>query len=404
MRQLTIAFIVIIAALGSALGQSTPTRKPSASGPTHAGIGSAQAKPSPPQPKFLGASLDLSQASLGPDFRGHDIIAIFEAIKTSPALKEKSEFESTAAFEARRAGIVEQPLFGRLTPSGYFGFVISEEPVLAPQFKYDADSQTLAITLEGSNQRFIMDRDEPTLNGILIQRIVRNRDSYVGSNAFGASGEVRRTYSEEYGVAFSQNNWLFGGSERLRPRFTYLMAMSPDQARAIKVDAKLLLVCRLSPPWFRHGAHGHDATISEPYETLIGDSYLQAAPEQLWVFNQKTGEVIRKLSAASVAGEVDEQFSLRLRQTPLLLDVSPSSISSITIAIDDGPSKSEVLLGAKTFAAKHKIVLTLEYPRSLSDIALTLNGKQFTPNWSKDASQIGSYESIHSATAVITVP
>jgi hypothetical protein len=72
---------------------------------------------------------------------------------------------------------------------------------------------------------------------------------------------------------------------------------------SLKPDAKLLLVCRLTEPWLRTTASGHDPTFSEPFETIVGESYLQVIPEQLWVFNSRTGEVVRKVAAASVGTE-----------------------------------------------------------------------------------------------------
>ncbi len=48
-----------------------------------------------------GVRMDLTRTNLGSNFVGHDITAVFDAIKNSPALKEKSEFESTSAFETR---------------------------------------------------------------------------------------------------------------------------------------------------------------------------------------------------------------------------------------------------------------------------------------------------------------
>jgi len=402
MRQLSI-ILVILMAVGSAQAQSKSAQNSRTPSQSHAAT--PPAKPKQPQPEFLSRSLDLDQTSVGPDFHGHDITVIMAAIKDSPALKEKSEFESTSAFETRRAGFVEKPLYGTVTPNAYLGFIVGEESIITPSFKYDADSQTLMVTLTAGTERFIMDKDKPTLDDVLIRRIVRDKDSYIGSNAFVAKVEIRRTYSEEYGVAFPEDSLLFRGTERYGRTFTYLLATSPDEARALKADAKLLLVCRLSQPWFRQSAHGHDATIDEPYETIIGDNYLQVEPEQLWIFHQQTGEVIRKLSSSSLASESGDQFKLKLRQTPVLLEVSPASISSMKIAIDDDPGSSDVISpGTKTFAAKHKIVLTLECPRSLSDISFKLNGKPYVPDWTKDATRIGGYESIHSATAVITAP
>jgi hypothetical protein len=224
--------------------------------------------------------------------------------------------------------------------------------------------------------------------------------------------EVSTTYSEEYGVAISPGNWLFRGQDIdifFPQTFTYLLSMTPDQARAVKADAKLLLVCRLTPPWYHHGAHGHKATIDAPYETTVGDDYLQIVPEQLWVFNKQTGEVLRKLSESVAAGEANEQLDLKFRNTPLLLEITAGRTSLLlTVAIDGGPEETEVIKDATTmaFGAKRRIVLTLNHPESLSDTGIRVNKKPYVPNWSKDAVPTGirNQEQIFSATAIITAP
>ena len=194
--------------------------------------------------------------------RGHDITAIFRAIKKSSALPAKSEFESTAAFDTKRAAFVDRQLYGTLKPSDYLGFVADDTPT---EFKYDADSQILTVTLTDSPERFMLENDDyPTLDSVLVRRIVLSRDRYIGGNAFGAKVVVTRTNSQEYGVAFNQNNWLFPSSENYPPTFSYQFAIGPEEARATKANAKLLLVCRLSDPWLRRSAHGDNPTINSP--------------------------------------------------------------------------------------------------------------------------------------------
>lgn len=258
-----------------------------------AGTADGQSKPVRTARSFLVTPFDLSQTSLSPDFHGHDITAVFKAIKNSPALQEKSEFESTSAYQTRVAGFTQEVLYGSVTPNGYFGFI-----VFAPEIKYDADSQTLAVTLRG----FAYSSD-PKLDEVLIQDIDR-KDSYIGSNAFGAQVEVESTYSENYGVLFNQGNWLFGGTKPADPlngrHFTYLMPMAPDEAKAFKANVRLLLVCRLSPPWYRQTSVRNAPTLDFPHDYHVEQNYLQAEPEQLWIFDQQTGEVIRKLPESTL--------------------------------------------------------------------------------------------------------
>jgi PDZ domain len=329
-RRLYVGILLLSLSVGAS-GQSKPVRSNQTARPATAKA-PAKAKPEAPKPlpetkapppKYLTVPLDLGQTNLGADFVGHDITAVFETIRNSPALKEKSEFESTSAFQRRRSGFSDQPLFANVTPTGFFAFVV-EGVVYAPQFKYDADAQMLAVALSAQTVSFTMDKDKPTLDGVRIRRINIDRDSYIGSNAYGAKIKVDRTYASEFGVAFNQGNWLFRTAERYSlQQFSYLLAIGPDEAKALKADLKLLLVCRLTDPWFRHSAHGHDPTVTEPYETLVDENYLQISPEQVWIFNSRTGEVVRKLSESSIAADQDQQLSLKLRQTPLLLEVTP---------------------------------------------------------------------------------
>jgi hypothetical protein len=398
----SIVALLILAVSASASGQSKPQPKAQ---PSPRSAAKAATKPVVLKPNYLAVPLDLSQTNLGHDFVGHDIAAVVEAIKNSAALKEKSEFESTTEFENRRAAFIGQPLYASVAPNSYLAFVVDEDPILHPMFKYDADSQILMVELAGRAQTFFMDKERSTLDGVLIRRSLLDRDSYVGSNAFGAKVEVERAYFEEYGVVFSPGSWMFQASEGFDREFEYLLPMGPDEARALKADAKIVVVCRLAPPWYHEGAHGHDPTISDPYESKVGDNYLQVVPEQIWIFNHGSGEVIRKISESSLASERDGQFRLRLRQTPVLLEISSETISLGQVAVDDGPATIEDFSNStKKFGAKRKIVLTLETPQSLSDVILKVNGKPFAPDWKKDSTSIGNQEFIHSATVVITAP
>jgi hypothetical protein len=109
--------------------------------------------------------------------------------------------------------------------------------------------------------------------------------------------KVDRTYSEDFGVAFAPDMWVFA-SRGLSRMFKHRLAMGPEEAREFKPDAQLLFVCHLIQPWMGYSVSGHDPTFSQPHETLVGESYLQVVPEELWVFNSRTGEVIQKYSSS----------------------------------------------------------------------------------------------------------
>ena len=271
---------------------------------------------STPTRKYLVTGLNLTESNVGLNFHGHDIIAVFKAVEKSPALKEKGEFESSSTFETRRAGFLNRPFYGDLSPNDYFGFVVpSGDIISSPEFKYDADTQTLAITLEGHSKELIEFKKlielpiteyvPHLLDTILIRRTAVNHGkSYMASNAFGAKVRVHEASWDEYGIAFEPASWLFP-SPSGSPSFTYKLKMTPDEARALEPYAKLMLICRLAEPWLKSSAGGGDATFDEPYQNFVGEKYLVVNPEQLWLFNVKTGEVVRKLSASSVPRDED---------------------------------------------------------------------------------------------------
>jgi hypothetical protein len=397
--------LLMVLLLGSlAFGQAKPTAKPKPR--TAHPAAPAASKPSVPKVTYLGSPLDLATANLGPGFQGNDISAIYEAIKNSAALKPKSEFETTTQYEARRKSFADQPIMGTLTLASALAFIVStDSPIYGAQFKYDADSQTLAFTLEGRSMTFYLDSVHPELDTILIRSTELDSGTYIASNAFGAKVKVDKTYSRDNGVAFAKDNWLFKSSESYSRKFTLLFTMTPDQARAVKENGRVLLICKLVDPWFSETVHGHEAKIDEPYDTTVSDNYLQAVPLQLWIFNQKTGEVLSRISELSVAKAQDEQLAIKLKQTPLLLEVSAGTTFLYTVSIDGQPGKLEHSDGkTKEFGARSKIVFTVEYPRNLLDYSFKLNGKPYEPDWQKDSTKIGNYESIRSATAVISLP
>jgi hypothetical protein len=388
-----------------AVGQSQPVAKPKPQ--------AAHQKPraiSKPAPtvNFLAGPLDLNTSNLGPNFQGNDISALYHAIKIAPALKEKSEFETTIQFVARRQGFTDKPILGTLTAKDSLAFLLpSEFRFGGPRFEYDADSQTLEFALDGNSMTLFLDSQHPDLDTIRIKSTIIDTGKYMASNAFGAKVEIEKTFSQDNGIAFSKNSWLFRTSPNPYVReFKHLFSMPPEQARTLKQEGRLLLICRLENPWFRETVHGHEAKMDEPYQTTVSDYYLQAVPEQLWIFNQRTGEVLSKLTATVVSDGEDEQLKIKLKQTPLILEVSSARMDICTVSIDEQANKRDVLdnKGPKMFRAQHKIVFKVDNPNSLSGFTFKLNGKTYTPDWQEDSMMIGNNEIIKSATVVITLP
>ena len=333
-------------------------------------------------------------------YKGNDIEAVFNAIKASPTLKDKSEFETSSEFQKRVSSFSQTPILGELTAQQSLAFAL-EPDSYSVTFKYDADLQIMTVEMRGRPEQFLLDKDKAKLNTIRIRSFIRSEKSYVATNGFGAEVAVKDTYSEDYGLTFPDHSWPFAESVGYQLSFKYLLPLDPQTARSFKDDGRVLLIFHLDSPWFRHTVNGQDATIDYPYKTTTGENYIVGLVEQIWFYSESTGQIYKKITM----GAADDQMELRMRQTPILLDVSTSEPLMYEVSIDDGPSTTEVLTSSKlSIAAKHTLKLTLQHPRELSTVKLLLNGKTYIPDWHKDSTRIGSVEFIRSAALEISVP
>ena len=86
---------------------------------------------------------DISQNTLSPNFVGHDIIEIYNALKKVKKPVSKDEFETTAAYRQRVEQERSKPFLGTLAINSLFAF--ESESLEAT---YDADNQVMDISLK----------------------------------------------------------------------------------------------------------------------------------------------------------------------------------------------------------------------------------------------------------------
>lgn len=304
MNKLLIPSTFVCALFGlNAQGQSSHPRHPVP----------APKQASEPRSGYLTEAVDLNSTNVGPDFKGHDIEAVVEAIQTSHSLSPKSEFETTAAYEARRDSVSNQPLFGSVTPTSLFAFVFDSEIPQSPLLGYDADSQIMMLRLRAMDHQFLLESDQPTLATIPVKLSNVRSEKYLGSNAFGATREVEKISAEEYGLAISRDAWFFSGNKNNDLDFMYFFQVPLDQAQAFKKEHEIVLICRLAAPWLHRDVHGHDATLSDPNQSLIEERDLAVTPLRIWVVNKETGAVVRDISQFSQAKDLPNQQRLAKR-------------------------------------------------------------------------------------------
>jgi len=296
MRKASIIITLLLGALAPAYAQ---TAQPKTNQPAQHTARNASTRPVSAHQKYLTTPMDLGLMNLGPNFMGQDIKAVFDAIKNAPALKEKSEFETTADFEKRRAGFMEKPLYANLEPWSPMGFVVGEAILSDQKFEYDADSKTLTLTFTPSTDYLGSGLHQPPLHSIPVRTTRVGQRSYTGTNAFGAVVDVDSKSYVQYGI-LNHDTWLFSTGKYGNPERKYSVQMTPDEAKVLETAPKLLVICHLVSPWLREEAGWDDATLDVPIAVHTQYNYIQAIPEQLWIFNQKTGVVYAKLTASNI--------------------------------------------------------------------------------------------------------
>ena len=226
-------------------------------------------------------AFDAKRETLGPHFAGHNIVAIAYALEHSPYLKDKSQFESTAAYQARLAKFTEHTIAGGLMPSGELGFVLRDKDLSdgGYSFTYAADEGVASLSITSPIQA---------------AETRQHLRDYVAGNAFNAKVRVSEWVHDLYILESSKNGIVHVN-----------MKMSPAEARSLKESGRLLVVCHLIAPWILSDSSYMEPTIDSPVELTVRKHVLQVEIDQVWVFDQRTGRIIQKRESSDLSGMCD---------------------------------------------------------------------------------------------------
>ena len=205
------------------------------------------------------------------------------AVAAFAGLTPKSEFETTAQFEARQA----QALGGSGGP-----LIIEKAPENRDYFRYDADAQVLRISSYafdntnfptwdafyslGLDQRFKVSTGGNI--DIVISSNERATGSYRGQNSFGANAtveEVTRTVK----AIFERGPEWGRGPEALFPGEGDVgqLSMTPDEARLLKPSLRIALVVAPFAPYVVRGTNPYGRpSLQSPKQVTIDFTILMA--------------------------------------------------------------------------------------------------------------------------------
>ena len=329
---------------------------------------------------------DIDASNVGPDFAGHDVVAILKAAGAAEP-ESKSEFETSSQYLERIASFQQAALFGSVKSDSYLAFIDAKFAVDDDSDEragsgfifghYDADKQLFDVTVVGGQN---LGKD-----AIAIRTVKVGQRVYTATNAFGAKINVTAKDFLKYGLATEPGSWVFPEPHGSFPAFKRSIAMPPEKARVFLPHARVLFVCKLSHDhWSLNSHRVKAATFDSPDVSNIEKSYLHVKLEQIWVFDEPTGAVIRKFSSAS--NESDDVA--RLKKFPLALKLSVKTASEVQnglvfVAVDDGKEEMvPVTDKGPTLYADKKIQLRWLVPPDLdlSRLILHVNGSLYLPS------------------------
>lgn len=249
---------------------------------------------------YITGPVPLDRTVLGPHFLGHDIRAVVRRIEESPLSKPKSEFETTAQYAARMSAFRDkdfQCVF--IIPNKTDAYGTSQ------QFSYDADGQTLTSSVSFALMRIPEVASLPGHHGFLMIRADQKREEhYVGVNAFGVRRNVTRSYDDTYELILADTNGIFGPSGEgayEASEAPIRLPMGADQARDLKPNLQIAIVCTVTSPRVYEDFETENATVTSPSEDHTRARFIAIRPDQVWVFDRRTGRIVLRMVGADSA-------------------------------------------------------------------------------------------------------
>jgi hypothetical protein len=307
--------------------------------------------------------------NITPNFMGDDIETFFQS-----SAAPKSEFETTAQYEARRnaARMTGRPL------------TLLLDDARAGTFTYDADTGMMTATIPTSKVFFILEQDRPTHTVIKVHKVDRQKDEYVGQNAYGAGRRIERLRSDLYGVVINQS---FNA--------TLVFPLDSTTARETKPYLHLGFACMVSSETPLKNLTSHDPTVTDPYDIAILEHYVPVTISEFFVFDARTGVALLRFHPNDSA-DVGLQTQSRRKLYPLELQISEAGI--VDVQVDGG--KEEMFHGSLIRAKRQiRLKLTTQY----SQPSFIPNGSPYSPRWQVFNKNLGSFSVFDHAEAVITI-
>ncbi len=329
-----------------------------------------------PRPRYFQGAVPSGKDPLGPTFLGHDVRVLVAEIDRTIAARPKSEFETSAQYKSRLNSFHAQdwrrvtvlPIEEDSPDRLYYN---SQGRV---RFQYDADRQIMTGRIEPSANAGLLNDNSNAKQGFRLQKDCLAAGHYVGSNSFGTSALVKKIACKEYILTFERSSELFEKTESYSENVVAKLEipMAPQEAMSQKASLRVALVFRVSDATVHRRNFLTKPTIADPYETAELHRFLVVDPEELWVFDFRTGRIITRVGGETKAKP--DPLPVMLSDPPPMSGNSgiaggfngggPGTIGGMIESIPTAaPPPKRIRVGANTQAANIGKMVRPTYPK-----------------------------------------
>jgi hypothetical protein len=243
-------------------------------------------------------AFNLNAATLPPNFTGTDPAAVWELLKTSPALKGKSEFETEREYKDRLEHGPSPVLSAGVTAADPIAFMTSTSPG-ALEVTYDAEHREYQFGVETNHIDLLGGAKSESIPATSLRFKIDRESNYAGENAMGATVQVARTSATEFLLAPrpfrslpKKVNYPFESS-----KLSIKLPLPPEEARHYAKDNfRVLIIGTLERPYTGDGFLSGQPTFSDPNELYVTQNVLYVRVQAVWVYEIKTGQILAKFS------------------------------------------------------------------------------------------------------------
>ena len=257
--------------------------------------------------------LDPNATKVTPDYRGHDVEAIYESVSKifSRRNVEKDEYEKTVDFQKRLATfkktLSEKPLYGNLKFGSTLALALTQDAEFgfSARCQYDADAERFAISFESRvayEVKAYIEKQYKDFYGVGI-----GRESVRETNDDNSDLIIKRERWRSCGIVFTDSRDL-----KIDANSTlYLHGVAPNYARTIGKCLGVLCVFQLgflekrengtaTPYAVIRGTETVKPTAARPKEAFESKQAVLTTLPEFWIYNVKTGEVYAKYLLADL--------------------------------------------------------------------------------------------------------